>query len=129
MPIQVTRLPGEPIITAVFEEPADFHAEVPAMFQRVIELRDTIEDSDRYFFIMDVSAARLSFSDIVFAMGESRIARDQRRDDLPVTTLMVGSGPLLEMAAKAMNQRQYGGYGMRLCTSMDEALSVIHEVV
>jgi hypothetical protein len=129
MTIVVERLPEEPIIVAVWQEPMDFRTEVPEMFQQVLALRDTIEDSDRYFLIMDISSVKVSFSDVVYALGESRVARDQRRADLPLSLLLVGSGPLLELAAKAMSQAQYGGYGMRLCASMEDALAAVRTAV
>jgi hypothetical protein len=126
MTITVERLPGEPIIVATFVEPLNIQDDVPRMFQRFIELRNTeLEDYSRSFTIIDANDAKLGFSDIVFVLGESRAAREHRREDRPVSLSLVGSGWLIELAAKAMGQSQYGGRGMRMYTSVDAALEAI----
>jgi len=123
MTITVERLPEEPIIIATFVEPMDYHQDTPWMFQQFIELRDTeLEGYSRYYTIINTNGVKSGFSDIVFMLGESRAARQNRREDRPVSLALVGSGGLMEMAAKAMGQSQYGGYGMRLYTSLDTAL-------
>ena len=126
MTINVEALPGEPIIIATFEEPMDYHQDAPWMFQRFIELRDTdLEGYSRYYTIIDTNGVKAGFSDIVATLGESKAAREKRRADRPVTLALVGSGALMDLASKAMGQSQYGGYGMRLYTSLDAALDAI----
>ena len=99
MTITVERLPGEPIIVATFTEPMNIQDEAPRMFQRFIELRDTeLESYPRSFTIIDANESKLGFSDIVFVLGESRAAREQRREDRPVSLSLVGSGWLIELA-------------------------------
>ena len=128
MTITVERMPEEPIIIATFVEPVDFRLETPPMFQQFIELRDTeLEGYSRYYTIIDTNGVKAGFSDIVFTLGETRAAREKRREDRPVTLILVGSGGLMELASKAMGQSQYGGYGMRLFTSLDDALESIRE--
>ena len=126
MPINVECLPDEPIIIASFVEPIDYREESPWMFQRFVEIRDTdLEGYSRYYTIIDTNGVKVGFSDMVFIMGESRIARQQRREDRPVTLVLVGSGGLMELASKAAGQRQYGSYSMRLFTSLEDALESI----
>jgi microcompartment protein CcmK/EutM len=123
MTITVEQLPGEPILIATFIEPMDYHQDAPWMFQRFVEMRDTdLEGYSRYYTIIDTNGVKAGFSDIVFTLGESRAARQHRREDRPVSLALVGSGGLMELASKAMGQSQYGGYSMRLFTSLDAAL-------
>jgi len=128
MPIIVERLPDEPIIIATFHDPIDFKAESARMFQQFIDIRDSeLEGFTHYYTIIHTNGARTGFSDIVLMMGESRIARQQRREDMTISLILVGSGALMEMATKAVGQNQYGNYGMRLFTSLDEALEIVRE--
>lgn len=126
MPVTVTRVPDTPIITAVLEPPFNVRDEAPEMFQAFINIRDTIEGYDRYFVVIDASQITFGFSEIVGFLGESRAARQQRRDDMPVSVAIVGTGALVEMATNALSQQQYGGYKVRLFTSLDDALDAIH---
>ncbi|NDJ52544.1 MAG: hypothetical protein GYB68_05575 [Chloroflexi bacterium] len=125
MPIQVERIANSPIIIATLPAPIDAWQEAPEMFEAIILLRDSIVGFDRYFVIVDASQATLRFSDLVAMLGESRIARQQRREDFPVSLAVVGSGKLVEMGAQATNQPQYGNYGMRLFTSLESAIETI----
>jgi hypothetical protein len=126
MTINVEQLPDEPIIVATFVEPMNYQEEAPWMFQRFVELRDAaLEGYSRYYTIIDTNGVKAGFSEIVFMLGESRTARQNRREDRPVSLALIGSGGLMEMAAKAMSQRQYGGTGMRLFNTLDAALETI----
>jgi hypothetical protein len=125
MPIVVERLPGEPIIVATFAEPMNYNVEVPAMFARILELRDTIEGSPKYYVVIDISAVKPGFSDIMMSLGEVRKASAKRRAELPISPHLAGTGDFFSMLSKAMNQAQYGGYTAPLHTSAAEALSVI----
>lgn len=128
MTIKVEQLPGEPILVATFAEPMDFHEDTPRMFQQFIERRDTdLVGYSRYYTVIDTTHVRIGFSDIVTTLGESRLASQQRREDISVTLILVGSGRLMELATKAVGQNQYGNYGMRLFTSLDEALEIVRE--
>jgi hypothetical protein len=126
MPIEVVKLPDEPIITVTFSEPVDFAEEIGPAFKQILSLRDTIHGCSRYFAVFDASAIKVSFHDVILALGEARNASRKRRPDLQLSLALVGSGGLLEMAANAMGQKQYGGYKMALFTSLDEALAAIH---
>lgn len=123
MAIMVEKLPDEPIITVTFENPINYMAELPEAFDAILMLRDTITTSPRYFAIFDVSQVSPGFSEIVLTLGEAKRASKMRRHDLPLSLSIVGSGRLIEMAANAMEQVQYGAYQMPLFTSLDQALA------
>ena len=125
MTIQVDKLPKEPIIIAAFINPVDYQTQVPAMFARILELRDAIVDSPRYYVIIDMSHLKPGFGDIVFSLGEARKASMLRRPDIVISLHLVGSGDLFEMVAGALSQMQYGGYGAPLHKSIEEALAAV----
>lgn len=125
MTITVNRLPDGPIIVATYREPMDWHKEVPEMFEQIFTLRDTFEGCPKYYVIIDVSAVKVGFSEMVTALGEVRSASKRRRADMPIQLSMVGSGTLIQFASKALGQQQYGEYHTPLHASLDEALHAI----
>ena len=126
MTIIVEQLPFEPIITATFREPMDYHKEVGAAFYKVIELRDAIVGFPKYYVIFNLTEVKPSFSDIVYSLSESRIASSRRKADFPVSPHLVGGGGLLDLVSKAMKQRQYGEYALPIHSTLQEALDAIH---
>lgn len=127
MSIVVEKLPGEPIIVATLSEPMNYAKEIPTMFSRILEIRDTIVDSPKYWLIIEMSRIKPDFDDIMFSLGEARKASKQRRPDMPISLHMVGFGGLFKMVANAMSQHQYGGYAITpLHLSLSEALDAIH---
>jgi hypothetical protein len=125
MTICIELLPDEPIIVATFQNPMTYRAEVPRMFQQIIDLRDTLDGYNQYYTVLDVSQVKVGFGDMVYTMGESITVQQQRRPDMPLRLVLIGKGALMELASRAMGQEQYGGYGTWLYTSLDEALEAI----
>jgi hypothetical protein len=125
MTVAVTRLPDGPIIIASYQEPMDWHKDVPGMFEQIFALRDTFEGCPKYYVVIDVSAVKVGFSEMVSALGEVRAASKRRRADMPLQLSMVGSGALVDFASKALGQQQYGEYRTPLHTSLDKALEII----
>jgi hypothetical protein len=126
MTIHVSRLPDEAIIVATFEPPLNLHEEIPWMFQKFLELRDTIENSRIYYVVIDTATSRgakYNFGEVVFILGEARTASRQKRPDMEARLMLVGGGVLIDMAAKAMAQLQYGSYAMRMYATVEDALS------
>jgi hypothetical protein len=125
MTITVERLPNEPIIVATFAEPMRYDAEVPAMFARILELRETIINSPKYYVLIDITAVKPGFNEVMFSLSEVRKASQKRRPDLPISLHLAGEGDLFSLLAKSMSQMQYGSYIAPLHPSADEALKSI----
>ena len=125
MTITVEKLPGEPIVIATYQEPIDWQKEIPEMFEQILVLRDTFEGCPKYYAILDLRAIKIGFSEMVLTMGEARKAGKKRRPDMPVSPSLIGSGPIIRLASKAMEQQQYGEYRVALYTSLDKALDMI----
>ena len=125
MTIIVEKLPDEPIIVATMSEPMDFYNEMPQMFARILELRDTIQGSPKYYCIIVMTGIQVDFGEIVFSLNEVRKTSAKRRPDLPISLHLVGAGDLFEMVANALSQRQYGGYAAPLHFTAEEALAAV----
>ncbi len=125
MTIDVEKYPDGPIIVATMKEPMDFYKEIPDMFARILELRDTIQDYPMYFTIVDMTGIKADFSEIVFSLSEARKAIQQRRPEFPNSVHLVGSGRLFELASNALAQAQYGEYSAPLHSTMEDALNVV----
>jgi hypothetical protein len=125
MTISVETLLDGPVILASYQEPMDWHKEIPEMFEQVLALRNTFEGCPKYYLIIDVSAVKVGFGEVVFTLGEVRAASKKRRADMPISLSFVGTGSLVEFTSKAMQQYQYGEYRVPLYTTLDKALDAI----
>ncbi|MBN1313496.1 MAG: hypothetical protein JXB30_18965 [Anaerolineae bacterium] len=125
MTIIVEKLPDGPVILASYQEPMNWEKETPDMFEQIFAIRDTFEGYPKYYTIIDVSAVKVGFGEMVLALGEVRKASKRRRPDMPIRISLVGSGNLVELASKAMEQHQYGEYRVPLYTSLDKTLDDI----
>lgn len=127
MTVTVEKLTEEPIIVATFANPMNYYVDVPEMFSKILELRETITGSPKYYIIIDMSAIKANFNEIVFSLGEARKASARRIPTMPASLHLVGAGDIFKMVADALGQGQYGGYKAPLYTSVDRALQVVHE--
>lgn len=131
MPIQVEQLPGEPIICASVEEPFEPQKDVPAMFQRYIALRQSINGPAALIFdFKNAHDAPNAFTRIMYALAEAAKgirASKQAQTSGPPILIFVGDGYSASMVTQAIEQRQYGGRQAYLCTTQEEALALARE--
>lgn len=125
MPITVDKLSDEPIIVSTFTEPINYDTDLSEMFSKILEFRDKIENSPKYYAVMDISRIKPGFSDIVLSLGEVRKVSKKRRADIPINLHLVGDGDFFSILAKAMTQTQYGNYTARFHSSLSKALDII----
>jgi hypothetical protein len=125
MTINIEKLSDGPIIVATYLEPMDWLREVPEMFEQIFNLRDTFEGCPKYYTVIDVSAVKVGFREVVVTLAEVRKASKRRRPDMPISINLIGSGNLVQLASNAMEQRQYGEYRVPLYTSLDKTLDDI----
>ncbi len=124
MPVNVETLSPEPIVRATFYPPFDLQADIPVLLADVKQCRERL--AQPCVVILDVTAVQVDFTEIVFALADAaRQIREMRAAHavLPAQYVFVGSGEIVEIAAQAMGQDQYGGIGGQMCASMDEALA------
>lgn len=122
----VEKLSDGPIIVATFHEPMDWHQDATQMLDQLVELRDTkIEECPRYYAIIDLSAVKVGFSDVVMALGALRRVGEKRKRDMPAYVSLVGSGSILQLISQAVGQQQYGEYHVQMHTDKGKALDGI----
>lgn len=126
MTVLVEKRSDGPIVFVAMSEPMDFYKEIPEMFARIFELRDSIQGYSKYYTVIDMTEIKAGFAEIVFSLGEARKASKKRLPDFPVELHLVGSGDLFEMVANALAQIQYGGYAAPLYANVESALDAIH---
>jgi hypothetical protein len=126
MAITVNRLENGPIVVASCQEPVDWRQDSPGMLEQIVELRDSIKGYPRYYVVIDLSEVKIGFTDIVMALAALRKAEEKRRQDMPASVFVVGSGQLTQIASQAIGQQQYGEYRVQVHTSLDKALDSIH---
>ncbi|MBN1427667.1 MAG: hypothetical protein JXB07_04725 [Anaerolineae bacterium] len=129
MAVIINKLSDGPILVATCEEPVDWHQDANKLLDEIVELRDKIEGSYRYYVVIDLSAAKPGFGDTVIALGALRRANEKRRKDMPATVFVVGSGPLIQIVSQAIGQQQYGEYRVQMHTSLDKALDTIRSEI
>lgn len=130
MPVEIKQLPGESIIYATVNKPFKPDEDMPAMFAEVIRLRQAIHGT--VVLILDVTSTISepdAFSTMVAALANARhgIKASKTVGLQPPITIFVGSGSVMDLAAQAITQEQYGGVGAHLCISYDEALTLARE--
>ena len=123
MPITVEPIPNEAILLATFTEPFSPNPHIREMFLAVAELRDELPGS-AFCILVDVRAVKTGFGDMVMTLGEVRQAiKTAPESDRDVVLAMIGSGGLIELAANAMKQAQYGNWTMPLFSSLEDAIA------
>ncbi len=131
MPVKLERIPGESIIHATVDEPFDPEHDIRNMYNDYISLRMPIPG--QVALIIDVGKTVQgpdSFSNMVIALAEiSKGIRTSKSAGFtsPPIVILVGSGMIADLVAKAPEQEQYGGVRGLLCSSYEEALALARE--
>lgn len=123
MPYTVERLPGEPIIAMSLSEPFSIREDLGPLFAQAAEFNNEIEG--KIYHIADTRSIRVSFSDVVMGMAAAITSKVGAFTEPRVTVALVGAGDLIDLAAKAFKQPQYGSRHILVFNSMEEALSEI----
>ncbi len=126
MPIPVEMLADEPILLATFNEPFVPEVDMPPMLADIKRLRELAQQ--QVSIILDVSAVDIDFTKLVMALaqaGEQIRAQQRVGAALPDEYVFVGSSALIQLAAEAMGQDQYGGIGGAMFASLEDALSYV----
>lgn len=128
MPIEIEQLPGESIIFASVKEPFVPERDVPLMFKEFLPLRMTMQGN--VALIVDLAAitnAPDAFSRLVMVLAEAGHGIKVHKASgvaSPPILIFVGTGPVADIAAQAIDQDQYGGVKADLCASRDEAVAL-----
>jgi hypothetical protein len=130
MSLEVELLAGEPILIVTFEEPFSVQDDVPIMLAEIKRSRE--QEPRQMVVVIDMSRVELDFPDLVYGLGVS--AQQIRKEKaagarMPAKYVFVGSDALVQLAASAMAQDQYGGIGAQLFSSRDEAIAFSRSLI
>lgn len=125
MPINVERLPDQPILVVEALEPLDIAAETPAMIDRVAQ--EVGATSGKLYIIYDASDLKIAFSDMLFGLAEHAHRSEGSVRDTHTVTIVVGTDEMLKLAVEALKQPQYGEVSLPMFDSRDKALAYARE--
>jgi hypothetical protein len=123
----INKLHNEPIIIATYTKdqlPAEAINEVIQYTAQLLEEIDGV-----IYCIEDLTEADMTFGNAVQAMAAVTKKQPGSARDPRVKMLLVGSGSLLDVCAKAFRQLQYGELQIPLYSSIEEALADAREMI
>jgi hypothetical protein len=124
MPVNVSKVPHEPIIVAAYEGPINIREDIPAMFRSLSSVMLAAAREEVLYVISDTTNAEpLRFGDMVFILSEARMMARVRGAQQPVHLILVGSDSFMDLAAKSMSQPEHGGFRIQIYGTLDEALA------
>ena len=132
MSYKVEQLDGLPFptILAAMSEPFDTAKETPLSVNESNELLARI-DGNPVYLIIDLSQTKTNLSNIMQGLAGALLPHDDLKTDQVfsrrVRLIMIGSGSLMKMAARAAGQDQYGNRHMEFFGTVDEALAHIRQ--
>lgn len=106
MPMHVEPNVQERILITRFVSPVDPERNVPASIQALTEFARQVEGT--FFVISDVREFDLTFDAITEALDMVR----RSLVGIPIRAVVIGSGKMVELAAQAITQKQYGSFEM-----------------
>jgi len=128
MTYQVQQLDGKPIWVSNYHEPYD-----PSMDAHAVDLEMqslTADVPGKLYFIADMRAIDVEFSDIVSGLAEAFKSGVETFYTNPrVTILTVGTSDLIKMATEAAKQAQYGGVDIKVFPTVEEAVACAEEMI
>lgn len=118
----------EPIVEFSVDEEFRVYDHLPSSIEEANQLLDTLEEP--VYYVVDATNLQLDFGSAVAALamlvkGELALFKHSRIHKI----IVVGTGALLELSAKALGQEQYGGLTVYFFPTIDEALEAIRTEV
>lgn len=124
MPVQVTRLLGEPIIHAVLTGFVG-EAEVLEMFRLSAELARDMPG--KVYRVTETRDPQTSFSEMVFILRDLSNGQPGSTSDPRFVGVLAGVDESTRFVAESSHQRQYGHANIPLFGSVDDALAYLRE--
>ncbi len=106
MPIQFEPNIRERVIILRYVNPVDPERDVPAAIQALADFGRQVQGV--FYAVTDVREFRLTFDTLTESLDMVR----RSLVGIPVRFAVIGSGNLIELAAQAIAQQQYGGFEM-----------------
>lgn len=122
MPVQITRLDGEPIIHCLVTGKASA-TDIAVMFARCAELSADI--AGRVYRVTEIRDITTSFYDVMLVLRQMSDGRPGSTTDPRFFGVMVGDDEVVRLIAASSQQEQYGRMNVPLFSSVDDALAFI----
>jgi hypothetical protein len=127
MSYRLEQLPDEPIIVLSLLSDSSLREQISDSAEEATLLIEEAAE-EWVYLIYDVRNLRPNFSDLVGALGQATKATNLFKNPR-LRTVVVGSGPLVEMGVKALSQEQYGGRPAPLFETVEEAIDYARQQV
>lgn len=125
MPVDVRRLPDEPIIIATLTETIALD-DVQIIFQRTEELRADMPS--QIYRITDTTDAITSIAEIIRIIKSAADGRSSKTTDPTVTVVFVGKSQWSHLFTEAMKQGEFGKVQIPLFDTLDDALAYVRHL-
>jgi hypothetical protein len=124
MPVQITRMDGEPIVHCLVTGDVTA-AEIAEMFARCAELADDVPG--RVYRITEIRDITVRFYDVMIILKQMSDGRPGSTTDPRFFGVMVGTDEMVELVASSSHQEQYGRMNVPLFCCLDDALDFVRE--
>jgi len=104
MPIDLEPHISEKILVQRYVAPVDLETDMPAAIQAIAEFSQNAQGD--FFVIADTRALPMDFNGLVEVLNLVR----RKLANVPVRFVAVGTGEMVQLAANAIAQKQYGGF-------------------
>lgn len=122
------KLPDESIIVHTLSSEYRMGRDARTAIQEIAEIANGMEEKPVYIIIV-THDLKMNFGDLVQGLAMATRGETAIFTDPNIRLRLVGSGSLVEIGAKAFEQRQYGGLDVRLYTTLEDALEGIRQEI
>jgi len=128
MPIQVERLPNEPIIIYHYPEKLVTGSEITEALEEAIRVHQSTMDANPVIWVIhNTTDLKIDFSTVISMIATLTKDGPEGFDDPRLKVAAVTQSDLIRFIAKSTNQDQYGGWKVRVSESLEEAIAYARE--
>lgn len=128
MPIQVERLPNEPIIIYHYPEKLANSHEITAALEEAIRVHQSKMDADPIIWVIhDTTDLKIDFGTVISMIATLTKDGPEGFDDPRLKVAAVTKSDLIRFVARSTNQDQYGNWNVRVVETLEEAIACARE--
>lgn len=121
MPITYEKLPDEPIAILTYTNPFEHEAMGPHFAQAAQDAEETAP----LYVINDLSQLTVDFGAMMIGMRQASLGGPGTAADPRTRHVLVSTEDIMQAAAEAMKQDQYGGLEVPIFASLDDAFDYV----
>lgn len=123
MPFEVTQYQDKPVIISTLTRPFHFDSDTRLLNIEGVKLIDSI--GEPVWSIVDFSALDITFSELTVALSSFAKASPGEIKQRVIQFVFVGEDDMASIAAKGVQQDQYGNTASAVFETLDEAIQYI----